>query len=136
MTYTGGATEKIQDFYPVFESKPRQHSSSGTGCAAVGFDSLCLFDKPFAAFRAGNIDFSAFTGNTDGLLAPRAAEIAVFPIGQAGPKLAEFTVFLLTGVDVARKHPKNSEAQQSEHQQIENRIEDPVVNKGIPEDQR
>ena len=136
MTYTEGAPERIQDFYQVFAKKSRQHSSSGTGCAAVVFDSLCLFDKPFAAFRAGDVDFSAFAGNADGLLAFRAAEIAVFPVGQARPKLTEFAILLLTRIDVAREHPKNSEAEQSEHQQIEDRVQNSDVYKGISENQR
>ena len=67
------------------------------------FDSLCLFDKPFAAFRAGDVDFSAFAGNADGLLAFRAAEIAVFAVGQARPEILEGAVFALAAVNVPRE---------------------------------
>ena len=93
----------------------------------MGGDGLGVLGEFFAAFRAADVDLAAIAGDAHGLPAMRAAEIAVVTVGHAKTEVFPALIFTLTAVNIARKHPKNGEAEQAVHQQREKRPE----NEGI-----
>lgn len=114
--------------YGIFIETMLEAQKNTAASAAVHIRSG-FSDEFFAAFRAADADFPATARHTDRLLAGRAAEIAVAPVGQAQPEVAEFHIFPLPLIDIAREHTENRQPHQNPHQDIEQRPE----NGGIDE---
>ena len=90
----------------------------------------------FAAFGAADVDFSAVAGDAHGLLAVRAAEIAVVAVGHAEAEVLPALIFPLAAVDIAREHAENGEAEQRVHQQREDRPEDEGIDPTAAQEKR
>ena len=95
-----------------------------------------LFDELTAAFRAADVDLAAIAWDAHGLLAMRAAEIAVVAVGHAEAEILPALILPLTAVDIARKHPKNGEAEQGVHQQREKRPKNEGINPTAAQENR
>ena len=73
-----------------------------------------LLDKLLSALGAGDGDLTLATGDTDGLAALGAGEIAVLPVLDLVKETKELSVLLVPGVCVAGEHPEQS----PEHQAV------------------
>ena len=71
------------------------------------FDSSGL-NEPLAAFGTADADLAAAPGDTDGLMAAGAAEVAVVLVLQVGEEIQERGVLPAAGFDVLGVHPEDA----------------------------